>query len=74
MIGLVVGASYGILALVDRVAYDTAWLPAWFTSRWTLPAIREHPFADRVPPWLNPVVWAAFCVAGSAYIVFIAFW
>jgi len=117
LIGLVVGASYGVIALVDRVAYDMVWLPPWFTSRWTsfawsilftgsaialttlllgwqsqnqlaetkdtgwllrsreeLPAIREHPFADRVPPWLNPIPWAALCVAGSAYIVFIAFW
>ncbi len=117
LIGLLVGASYGIIALVDRVAYDIEWLPAWFTSRWTsfgwsilftgsaiaittlllgwqsqdqlaetkdsgwllrsreeLPTIREHPFAERVPVWLNPVPWAALCLAGSAYVVFIAFW
>ena len=117
LIGLVVGASYGIVALVDRVGYDVEWLPPWFTSRWTsfawsilftglaiavttlllgrqsqdqlgetkdsgwllrsreqLPVIREHPFADRVPAWLNPVGWAAICVVASAYLVFIAFW
>ncbi|MDA1051354.1 MAG: sodium/solute symporter [Planctomycetota bacterium] len=117
LIGLVVGASYGIIALVDRVAYDMVWLPSWFTSRWTsfawsilftgsaiavttlllggpsqdelaetkdsgwllrsreeLPAIREHPFANRVPPWLNPIPWAVLCFAGAAYVVFIAFW
>ncbi|HUG67124.1 MAG TPA: hypothetical protein VMM76_05210 [Pirellulaceae bacterium] len=117
LIGLVVGASYGVIALVDRVAYDFSWLPSWFTSRWTsfgwstlftgvailvttlllgrqsqnqlaetkdtgwllrsreeLPALREHPFADRVPRWLNPIPWAVLCLAGSAYVVFVLFW
>jgi len=117
LIGLLVGASYGVVALVDRVFYDVAWLPTWFTSRWTsfgwsilftgsaialttivlgrqskdqlaetkdsgwllrsredLPALREHPFADRVPYWLNPIPWAVFCLAASFWVVFVAYW
>ncbi|MBC8351004.1 MAG: sodium/solute symporter [Planctomycetes bacterium] len=117
LIGLVVGASYGVIALVDRQFFENEWLPSWFTTRWTsfgwsvlftslaiavttlrlgrqsqdqlaetkdtgwllrsreqLPPIREHPFSDRVPTWLNPVPWAVVCVAGSAYVVFVAFW
>ncbi|HRX77478.1 MAG: sodium/solute symporter [Planctomycetaceae bacterium] len=117
LIGLCVGASYGVIALVDRVFYDIAWLPTWFTSRWTsfgwsilftgsaiaittillgrqskselaetkdtgwllrsreeLPTLREHPFVDRVPIWLNPTPWAVLCLAGSLYVVFVTFW
>jgi SSS family solute:Na+ symporter len=40
LIGLLAGASYGLIALADRLLYDTygpeaAWLPSWFTTRWT---------------------------------------
>ncbi len=117
LIGLIAGASYGIIAFIDRVAYDIAWIPSWFTTRWTsfawsvlftaaaiaittmvlgrqspdkllstkdsgwllrsrdeLPTLLEHPFADRVPAWLNPVPWAVACVAASLYVVFGLFW
>ena len=117
LLGLVVGASYGVIALVDRVFYDVAWLPTWFTSRWTsfgwsilftgsaivlttlllgrqsqdqlaetkdtgwllrsreeLPALREHPFADHVPLWLNPLPWAVLCLGGSVWVVFVTYW
>ena len=116
-IGLAVGATYGIVALIDREFLDVAWLASWFTTRWMsfgwsvlftgsaialttlllgrqapdelavtkdagwllrsreqLPPIREHPFANNVPAWLNPVPWAIFCVAGSLYVVFVVFW
>jgi len=117
LIGLAVGASYGIVAFIDRQFYGDEWLPVWFTSRWTsfgwsvlftggaialttlllgrqsqdqlaktkdsgwllrsreeLPALREHPFAERVPVWLNPIPWATLCLAGSAWLVFVTFW
>lgn len=35
LIGLGVGSLYGILALIDREITDLAWLPHWFTARWT---------------------------------------
>jgi SSS family solute:Na+ symporter len=34
LVGLLAGATYGFIALIDRVAYDVAWLPNWFTTRW----------------------------------------
>ncbi len=34
LIGLLVGSTYGVLALVDREFYDVAAIPTWFTSRW----------------------------------------
>jgi solute:Na+ symporter, SSS family len=33
-IGILAGASYGLLALIDREVLDIAWLPHWFTGRW----------------------------------------
>lgn len=40
LIGLIVGATYGLMALGDRMLYDAygasgAWFPSWFTTRWT---------------------------------------
>lgn len=117
LIGLLVGASYGMVAFVDRQFFADTGLPTWFTNRWTsfgwsvlftgsaiavttlilgrqsqdqlaetkdtgwllrsreaLPPLREHPFAERVPSWLNPVPWAAACLVGSLYVVFVTFW
>ncbi len=117
LIGLIVGATYGVIALYDRVIYDVPWLPSWFTTRWTsfiwsivftssaialttlvlgrqrwgelaetkdqgwllrsrleLPPMLEHPFAERVPRWLNPDPWAAVCLLISLYVVFVTFW
>ncbi len=34
LIGLLVGSTYGILALVDREVYDLVAVPSWLTSRW----------------------------------------
>lgn len=34
LIGLVAGATYGVIALVDRVFYPDTGLPEWFTTRW----------------------------------------
>jgi SSS family solute:Na+ symporter len=34
VIGMIAGASYGILALLDREILDMTWLPEWFTGRW----------------------------------------
>ncbi len=36
VIGILAGASYGIIALLDREIVDIVWLPAWFTGRWGL--------------------------------------
>ncbi len=33
--GILCGAAYGIVALVDREIADAAWLAPWFTNRWT---------------------------------------
>ena len=122
LIGMLTGATYGVIALRDRLVYDTfgadfTWFPSWFTTRWTsfawsilfttlaiaittmllgkqsgnrlgktkdsgwllrsrdeLPPLREHPFADSVPAWANPIPWAVLCAAGSAYVVFVLFW
>lgn len=35
LIGLLVGSTYGVLALVDREMMDVAWIPNWFTNRWS---------------------------------------
>ncbi len=35
LIGLVVGASYGIIAFVDRQYFADQGLPSWLTTRWT---------------------------------------
>ncbi len=32
--GIVTGAFYGVIALVDREIVDISWLDAWFTGRW----------------------------------------
>ncbi|MCR9291468.1 MAG: hypothetical protein NXI32_02035 [bacterium] len=34
VIGILAGASYGMIALLDREIVDIVWLPAWFTGRW----------------------------------------
>ncbi len=34
MIGILVGACYGVIALVDREVKDISWLASWFTGRW----------------------------------------
>lgn len=34
LVGLLVGGSYGIIALIDRQFYDVAFLPDWLTERW----------------------------------------
>ena len=34
VIGIVVGALYGLAALYDREMTDLAWLPSWLTGRW----------------------------------------
>ncbi|MBM83728.1 MAG: hypothetical protein CMJ78_24490 [Planctomycetaceae bacterium] len=39
LIGLLVGACYGLIALGDRMLFDKygaegAWFPSWFTTRW----------------------------------------
>jgi len=34
LIGLIVGSTFGIVALIDREFYDVVWLPAWLTTRW----------------------------------------
>lgn len=117
LVGLAVGATYGIIAFVEREYFQGMWLPSWFTTRWMsfgwsvlftgaaitittlilgrqspdkllstkdsgwllrsrgdLPTLREHPFADHVPAWLNPIPWAVACFAGSVYVVFGLFW
>ena len=35
LVGLLVGSTYGVIALYDREFHDLAALPSWFTSRWT---------------------------------------
>jgi hypothetical protein len=50
---------------------DAGWL---HRSRMSLPAIREHPFATRVPPCLNPSLWAVPLLIVSAWLVFGLFW
>lgn len=32
--GIMVGACYGVIALIDREIFDIVWLPSWFTGRW----------------------------------------
>jgi SSS family solute:Na+ symporter len=32
--GIIAGASYGVIALLDREVADVSWLAAWFTDRW----------------------------------------
>ena len=34
IVGILVGACYGVIALVDREIFDIGWLPVWFTNRW----------------------------------------
>lgn len=32
--GILAGACYGVIALIDREMFDMVWLAAWFTGRW----------------------------------------
>lgn len=34
IIGIIAGASYGVIALIDREVVEVAWLAPWFTGRW----------------------------------------
>lgn len=34
IVGIVLGAVYGVIALIDREIMDIEWLPAWVTGRW----------------------------------------
>lgn len=34
IIGIIAGAIYGVIALLDREVNDVAWLASWFTGRW----------------------------------------
>ena len=34
IVAILVGACYGVIALVDREIVDIPWLAAWFTGRW----------------------------------------
>ncbi len=51
VVGIVVGALYGLLALYDREMSDLAWLPSWLTGRW------------EALPWSMLVTGAAMFVA-----------
>lgn len=35
IVGILTGACYGIIALVDREVFDLVWLAPWFTNRWS---------------------------------------
>ena len=50
---------------------DTGWLNR---SRGSLPAIPKHPFVDRVPILMNPLLWAVILLTVSTWIVFGLFW
>ena len=32
--GILTGAIYGVVALIDREIFDVSWLDSWFTDRW----------------------------------------
>ena len=34
LVGLMVGSTYGVVALIDRELYDIAWMPLWLSERW----------------------------------------
>lgn len=34
IVGILFGAIYGLIALIDREVYDVNWLASWFTDRW----------------------------------------
>ena len=34
IVGILIGAAYGVLALIDRELHDFSWLASWFTSKW----------------------------------------
>ena len=34
VVGILTGAAYGVIALIDREVHDIAWLGSWFTSKW----------------------------------------
>ncbi len=35
LVGILSGAAYGVVALIDREIADVTWLAPWFTNRWT---------------------------------------
>jgi solute:Na+ symporter, SSS family len=50
---------------------DGGWLAR---SRESLPQICEHPFANRVPVWADPRIYAFVLLVVSVYVVFGLFW
>ena len=50
---------------------ESGWLER---SRQELPPLRAHPFADRVPLWLRPEIYAAALLVCTCYVVFGLFW